>query len=311
MSAVPRRILLIQLHHLGDVVLTTPAIRACRAAFPDSRIDFLAGALGAQALAGNPHLDEILVEPALRAIRARAYDAVIDMHSVPRTALYTFASRAATRAGIRGRGPRNLAYTTLFEREDRAVYMARQKAQLLSALGVATANIDVRLEIAFGAAELQRAHEIVGGLQAPVVAISPVARHEFKQWGATRWAAVGDALAAAGASVIITSGPGEREQAQAVANAMTAPALWQYGSTTVRELGALYAQCVVWLGNDGGPKHIAAAAGTPTITVYRKQLGRVWSDEADPSQIALNSGEDSPAAVNVDSVVAAARRVLA
>jgi ADP-heptose:LPS heptosyltransferase len=80
--------------------------------------------------------------------------------------------------------------------------------------------------------------------------------------------------------VLITSGPGEQEQAAAVAERMRAPAVWEYGRTTIRELAALYRQCALWAGNDGGPKHVAVAAGTPTLTVIRYPLGPIWTDDA-------------------------------
>lgn len=302
----PDRILLIQLYHLGDVVLTTPAIRAVRRAFPNARIDFATGIAGAQALEANPHLDRILIDPPLKQLWRAGYDAVIDMHSVPRTARYTFVTRARLRVGIRGRGPRNLAYTQLVERVPDAVYMARQKLRLLAPLGIDVAASDSALEIAIDEGQRARARLSLASLQPPVVAISPVAKHAFKQWGAANWAAVGDALAAAGASILITSGPGEEAQAEAVARAMTLPALWQYGPTSVRELAALYGECALWLGNDGGPKHLATAAGTPTITVYRRNLGRVWSDDTDLDQIQINAGDQPIDRVSVDDVVASA-----
>lgn len=311
MKPALERILLIQLHHLGDVVLTTPAIRAARRRYPHARIDFLTGSLGAQALHDNPHLDNVLVAPSLRALRAVRYDAVADMHSVPRTALYTFVTRAPLRVGIRGRGPRNLAYTQLLPREERAVYMARQKLRLLAPLGIDAEAADLALEIAFGERERTWAQRVLGTVPQPVVALSPVAKHEFKQWGLERWAAVGDALAEQGANVIITSGPGEEAQARTVAEQMKYPAVWKYGRTTVPQLAALYEQCALWIGNDGGPKHIAVAAQTPTITVYRKQLGRVWSDESDPNQIQLNSEAPSLEGIGIDRVIRAAASVLA
>ena len=304
------RILLIQLHHLGDVVLATPAIRATRHAFPKATIHFLTAGLGAQALVGNPHLDRIIVEPSLRAIHQQQYDTVLDMHSVPSTAWYTFASRAATRVGIRGRGPRNYAYTHLVEREMNAVYMARQKMRLLRVLNVTPDPLDVSLDVVVSERERAHAREVLAPLKQPVVAISPVAKHAFKQWGAERWAAVADALAESGASILVTSGPGEEEQARAVVERMKHPALWKYGRMTVRGLTALYEQCALWIGNDGGPKHFAVAAGTPTITVYRNTLGGVWSDEADPKQAVLNSGVPSLDSITVEDVVLVARERL-
>lgn len=301
---------MMQLHHLGDVVLATPAIRAARRAFPDARIDFLTSPLGAQAIATNPHLDQVLVRPTRRALFRSGYDTVIDMHSVPRTALYTFVTRATIRVGIRGRGPRNLAYTDLIERETEAIYMARQKMNLLRALGISPDFSDVALEIPVSDRDRNRAIEILSGLKPPVVAISPVAKHAFKQWGAENWAAVADRLADAGASILITSGPGEEEQARAVAEHMKHPALWQYERVSLRGLVAMYQQCVLWVGNDGGPKHLAVAAGTPTVTIFRKNLGRVWSDELDPDQVIIDSGELSLESVTVDTVAAKALELL-
>jgi heptosyltransferase III len=303
---VPDSLLLVQLYHLGDVMLTTPAIRAARRAFPKARIDFATRSLGAQALEGNPHLDHILIDPSFAHLRRAHYDAVIDMHSVPRSAPITWATRAHVRVGIRGSWPRNYAYTRLFEREPGHVYMALQKLRMLAPLGIDVAAADLRLEIAMDEGQRARAQQLLVSLQQPIVAISPVAKHEFKQWGALKWAAVADALAVQGASILITSGPGEEAQAEAVARAMKQPALWQYGRTSVRELAAIYAQCALWLGNDGGPKHLATAAGTPTITVNRRQLGRVWSDETDANQIQINSGTLTLDTISVADVVTSA-----
>jgi len=286
-----RRLLLIQSYFMGDVLLATPAIRAARRAFPDARLEFLTLGPGVDALAGNPHLDEVIrLERGgraqlrlIRELRRRRYDAIIDFLSNPRTALLTALTGARYRIGIRAGGPRDLAYTALVPRERGQVYMARQKVRLLGPLGIDPDSVtDLSLEIAIGAEERAWAAEVWDrtGLAAgaPVVAISPVSRERFKQWGAERWAAVADRIAASGFSVLVTSGPGERDQARAVVERMRHPAVWDYGPTTIRQLAALYERCVLWIGNDGGPKHVAAAAGTPTVTVIRWRLGPIWTD---------------------------------
>ncbi|HUP88669.1 MAG TPA: glycosyltransferase family 9 protein [Longimicrobiales bacterium] len=306
-----KRVLLIQLNYLGDVILATPTARALRAAAPGARIDFVTTDLGAQALEDNPHIDLVLVYPKLSFLRRNNYDAVFDMHSVPRSALYTAATGARVRVGIRGRGPRNLAYTELHEKEHGAVYMARQKMRLLTSLGVNHNIANASLVLSVTDAQRRWAEALLEQKQLyqPVIALSPVAKHEYKQWGAKNWAAVGDALADMGASILITSGPGEEKQAEAVANAMRFPAVWQYGGTSVRELGALYQQCKLWVGNDGGPKHIATAVGTPTVTVYREALGEVWSDSDSTKQVIINAGEAQPvASILPERVIAAASR---
>jgi heptosyltransferase-3 len=284
------RLLLIQLWHLGDVLLATPALRSARRFFPEARIDFLTGPAGTDALSDNPHLDRVITwRPGAAAhlqqlarLRGGRYDAVLDFHSQPRTAQFTWATDAPLRIGVRGRGPRNRAYTDLVPRERGPVYMALQKLRLLGPLGVQPeSDVDLSLEIAIGPTQRAWAEALLertGLSGAPLAAVSPVSRRAYKQWGADRWAAVADALTRRGLRILITHGPGERDQAEAVTRGMQAPGVCADEATSVRQLAALYERCVLWLGNDGGAKHVAVAAGVPTVTVSRWGLGPVWTD---------------------------------
>mgnify|MGYP001325694573 CR=1 FL=1 len=289
--AGPRRLLLIQLYHIGDVLLATPALRAARRAWPDAHIAFLTGAGGAEALGANPHADEVLVwRPGfrehlrmLRTLRRRGYDAVADLHSKPHTAQFTFVTGARIRAGVRGRGPRNLAYTHLVPRRRDAVYAVRQKLEVLRPLGLDPDVVDdLAPEIAIAPGDREWAAGVWRDLglegDAPVAAVSAVARMNYKQWGATRWAEVADRLVRANFRVLLTAGPGERAQVEAVAAAMRERAVLELPPTTLPRLAALYERCAVWVGNDGGPKHVAAAAGTPTVSVGRWRFSAIWND---------------------------------
>ncbi|MBV9772535.1 MAG: glycosyltransferase family 9 protein [Gemmatimonadetes bacterium] len=310
-GAPVRRALLIQLRNMGDVLLCTPAVRALREAYPGARIDFLTGALGADALAGNPYLGEVRVwRPGVREglglvrwIRGQGYDTVLDFQSMPRTARLVLASGAERRIGVQGRGPRNLAYTHLVPKTRPPLeYTAWRKLGLLEPLGIRPEGADaLPLDIGVGERERDRAREIfaASGLEGdvPIVAVSPVSREPFKQWGEERWAEVADAVAAMGARILVTCGPGERRQAEAVARRMSHPAVWSYGRTTLRELAALYERCTLWMGNDGGPKHVAAAVGTPTLMVVRCGLGRVWND---PSPHTAQHFVEAPASEGCD-----------
>jgi heptosyltransferase III len=294
---VSRKYLLVQLQHMGDVVLTTPAVRALRAAEPGSVIHVLTGAAGAHALRGNPHLDDILTSPRgvralgaqLRALQRQRYDVVIDFHSVPRSALLVAATGAPHRIGVRGRGPRNLAYTRLVARERQPVYMPRQKMRLLHEVGIDTTAADARPYVHVAAADrawavrLWQRHGL--GDDDGVAAVSAVSKLRHKQWGAARWAGVADGLLDRGVRVVLTHGPGEAGQVAEVCAAMRGTALVEHGIETVAQLAALYERCALWLGNDGGPKHIASAVGTPTIAVARWGVGPVWSDAQDPAQL--------------------------
>jgi ADP-heptose:LPS heptosyltransferase len=305
--------LLIQSRWMGDVLLCTPAVRALRQAFPGAHLAFASEAPGADALRGNPHLDELLVlesgwSAALRThrtVRERRFDVVVDFRSTASTARVAALSGARVRIGWRGRGPRNLAYTHLLSRKSGEEYVARQKLRLLSPLGVDPSAADASLEIALGASERARAaalwerHGLVGDR---VVALSPVSRTRHKQWGAERWAAVGDALSERGARVLLLSGPAELDQLRAVVERMRRPAVWNADAGNVRELAALYRLCHLWVGNDGGLRHVAVAAGVPTVTVFRWRQTPYWSDPAPASgQVGLEEPPPNGCDLRCDS----------
>jgi heptosyltransferase III len=289
-----QRILLVQLAQLGDVLHCTPAIRVVRRAFPHARIDFLSRGPGVDALQGNPHLDEVLAYPKgltelvglVREVRRRRYDVLVDFHSNPRTAPVVAASGVPVRIGFRGRGPRNRAYTQLFSRDEMAgSYSAAHKIDLLRQAGFPVApgaDEELALDVAVGEAERRWAEEVWRRLgiseRRPTVAVSAVSREGYKNWGLERWAEVADGLIGAGAQVLLTNGPGELDQVEAVVGQMREKAYWNHGATTVRQMAALYERCELWVGNDGGPKHLAVAAGVPTVTVIRWTHGANWTD---------------------------------
>ena len=113
------RLLLIRLRQIGDVVFTTPAIRGLREHFPDAHITYIVEPAAAPVVAGNPHLDEVIVTQGrgglagvrddialVRRLRAATYDMAIDFHGGPRSSLITWMSGAPVRVGydVRGRG---------------------------------------------------------------------------------------------------------------------------------------------------------------------------------------------------------------
>lgn len=293
MNLEPGRILLLQPRWMGDVLLCTPAIRAAREAFPSAQIDFVTERPGAEVLRQNPHVDEVLV--AERGIGSRlrlwariarsGYDAVVDFRSTNSTAQLTALSRASIRVGIRGRGPRNLAYTRLVDRPKLTQYAARHKLDMLSGIGVPVHYINdlsLELHVSTQAREWARELWVDRKLEGQVVVgLTPVSREPYKQWSATRWAAVADRIGAEGARVVVTHGPGERERVQQVLEAMRTRPVWGL-ETSVERLAAVLERCDLWVGNDGGTKHVAVAVDTPTIAVSRWQIGPVWTDATSP-----------------------------
>ena len=121
-------ILLIRLRMIGDVVFTTPAIRAVRRQFPDARISYLVEDAAAPIVQGNPHLDEVIAIPLTSGVgrlvddwrigadlRQRNFDMVIDFHGGPRGSWLTWLTRAPVRIGYTVAG-RSWMYTTAVAR---------------------------------------------------------------------------------------------------------------------------------------------------------------------------------------------------
>ncbi|HEX6939043.1 MAG TPA: glycosyltransferase family 9 protein [Longimicrobiales bacterium] len=318
------RILLVQLGRLGDVLLATPAIRALREAYPAAGLEFLTRPAFAPVLDRNPALDRVRryrarhTEAALarEAFGADRYDVVVDFQSTPHSALLARLTRAPVRIGRDKR--LRLGYTHRLRLSGEHAYSAAHKIELLRPLGIGVGSLRLELPVA------DEDHAYAAALwdrlgwppDAPAAALSPVSRRPYKRWPLDRFAAVGDALSRRfDGRLLITSGPGERGVARAVASMMREPAVWDYGATTLGQLAAVYARCALWVGNDNGPKHIAAAVGTPTVAIFRPGQAAAWTNPEAPAQVAVEpppgAGERPLEAIPVERVLAAVDEALA
>ncbi|MDD5658001.1 MAG: glycosyltransferase family 9 protein, partial [Elusimicrobia bacterium] len=165
---------------------------ALKARFPAAALDFLAEPPGAQALAGNPHVDRLLVygPGTLEALawpwrlRRRRYDWVIDYLGNPRSALLAAASGAPVRAGP-AHAAHRWAYNRLLVQSERTCYAGLEKIRVLCALGLSAAGADFMPKV-----------YLARGPAAPadVVALAPASRKPTRRWPAASFAALGRLL---------------------------------------------------------------------------------------------------------------------
>ncbi|HZR39943.1 MAG TPA: glycosyltransferase family 9 protein, partial [Ktedonobacteraceae bacterium] len=101
-----------------------------------------------------------------------------------------------------------------------------------------------------------------------LIALHPGAGDPRRRWPPEKFAAVGDALAAAGAKVVVIGTSGERHLAEAVINTMKAPAQNICGCISLGGLAGLFSRCRVVVSNDSGPLHLAGAVGAATVGIY-------------------------------------------
>ncbi len=269
-----RRILVIKLRAIGDVVLSTIVSKNLRLAFPDARIEFLTEPASYDVVRNNPFLNGAFVYDKktmsgfelIRMIRREEFDLVIDLFGNPRTALVTKLSGARIRVGFRFRG-RTYAYNVIAEPRGNRVHNSQFNLDALEALGVEI--LDRNIYFGFTSDDAQYADEFMQFPKGkPVVCINPGGGWYTKRWGVENFAALADRIAKEfKAGIVIAWGPGEREEAVRLASLMSTPARIP-PPTTLPQLGAMLKRCSLLVTNDSGPMHIAAAVGTPILGIY-------------------------------------------
>lgn len=298
---------------IGDSLLATPSLRALKQRFPDRKLFVLAEPQTARVFAGNPVIDDILITPKSPspfqlAGLIKRHDkpaATIDFLSDPRTALACLLSGARTRVGFKT-SLRSLLYTHRVPLQNTAapVYSAKHKLGLARALNAETESLDIDFylkESDSGAVTKwkQRAHIHES---TRIIAIFPYSRRDYKRWQPDRYISLCKKLQAIPDFFpVLISGPGEADYCSSI---VTAASLNENHLLVFDDLGkmaALLKLATVYVGNDGGPKHLAVAMGTPTITVFLNDPPEYWTPPDTTRHIALASS--APAGISVDTVM--------
>ena len=295
------RILVIQFRQIGDVLLSTPVLRALRCSYPQSYIAFLTEPSPGRVLQGNPWLDEVIIRPRhatwrqqwqlLCHIRRQRFDLVIDLIGNPRSVVLTRLSGARHRLAF-ARFPRSLLYTMLVTHHHPIPeYTVAKRLRLLEPLGIRATDLTPTLSYTQReqdeVATFLRAHAITP--KDLLVCIDPTHHVPTRQWPGAHFSALVDMLSERlGARVLLLWGPGEAVQVQAIAAAARAhPVLIPaWGLNT---LAALLARADLFVGCNSAPLHIAVSQGIPTVTIMGATLSVNWLPPA-PQHRAVFAG---------------------
>lgn len=299
LPGAPRSILLVQLGDIGDVVLSTPCIRALRENYPQARIVVAVWDKAAELLEDCPWLDQVIAVTKhprslgeelrfqidfFRNLRRLRCDLAIDLRTGTRGAIMAFMSGAGQRIGFYaedGRLWRNRLFTSLFRRDYTPdLHVIDYLLCLLEAFGITTEQRSPELAVAGGKQEKIRfLLEREGIFQdKKLVAVQPFSLWQYKEWGKEKYVTLIRWLVAEyGAAVLVTGSAAERERAEEIVRSCGAGCYNFAGETSIAMYAALLQQCQFFIGVDSAGLHIAAAVGTPTIGIFGPSSPVSWA----------------------------------
>lgn len=287
MAQNPSRILVIQLRRIGDALLATPAVKLLRATYPSARIDFLVEAPADQALRGNPDINEILLYDKRRPlrwlweVRKRRYELVIDYMGNPRSGLLAFLSGAAVKAG-----PGNVFWTCVYNKimplGEPLVYSSAEKMRMLEHLGIKNHGISPLPSIYTEEEQRRWAEDLFKTLALPLdkraIAFAPASRKAARRYPPRHYAELAKMIVSKlDRPVLLVTGKGEEAVAEEIAAAAGHRVYSLAPTPSIRHLAALFSQCALLVSNCNGPKHIAIAAGIPTLTIHGGSDPAAWT----------------------------------
>jgi predicted lipopolysaccharide heptosyltransferase III len=304
-------ILLIQLGDIGDIVWTTPSIRAVKNSIPDSKISVMVKEGFGGLLEADPFIERIfevkryrgnLFNQAakqlsfLKDIRTQHFDLVVDLRLGDRGAFMSLTTGARLRVTMHH--PESVPFWRKYFFTHGVVPgpnvhtrgAVDQSLRILRKIGIDTEDIIPRLWISDSVKN--RVQEILTAEKVdnlkPWITINPFSRWQYKEWDDHKWIEIINWLWRDFAiPVIIIGSTDERSKAEALLQKCEARVFNLAGLTILAELVGVLSQSLLHIGVDSAASHIAAATGTPTVTIYGPSSWKDWSPPGQDHRVIL------------------------
>jgi heptosyltransferase-3 len=277
----PKRILVIAMRYLGDVLLTTPLLRSLRQAYPDAQLDVLVFRSTASMLEGNPDVDHIITTPNRPKFRDyqqlfqqlfRQYDLAIATQAGDRPFLYTLLAAPLRVAVV---PPKNTTgwWKRFFvqhwtEFDDDNTHTVLQHLKLLDLINVPQCFSLVPPQIN-NIWQLAEQFPFLADNTGYVV-LHPHPQWTYKQWTVEGWVEVGLYLKKLGLKLVLSGGPAQEEidYVTNIQRQLPEGTINLAGQVSLAQLATIIAQAKLYIGPDTGITHLAAATGIPVIALY-------------------------------------------
>ena len=345
-----KRVLVVRLRSIGDTVLSTPSLIALRRFLPEARIDVLLEDWVAPVLEGFEAVDNVLTVTrksktsrlkTARMLRQNDYDVAFNLHGGTTATFFVRASGARHRVGFA-----NYQYSFLYTHrapsplEFWQTEKAHSAEQQLALLGFADVPVSDRPKTHLAVTQealnsltekFNRQAEKTGfnesripNPESRIALIHPVAAFNTKQWATENFARVAEFLHQKDFSIIAVAAPKEREILENLKEKSTVPIL-TFDDLTLPEITALASRAEIFVGNDSGIAHIAAAVNTPSVVIFGSSNINHWRPWTDaPNEIVYEKMPCQPCAgyfckefdqpecikrVSVENVIAAIKKL--
>ena len=285
-----KRILIVRMDRIGDVVLSTPAIKAVRDEYPDSYIAVLVRPYARDIVDGNPHVNEVITYDKsgkeksilgnirfISRLRRKRFDLAIILHPKNSSHALTFLAGIPERIGYDKKLGALLTKRIPHTKQYGLKHEMDYALDLLSYIGIKPRDKSLYMPLNKLSEEKVRAIFDENGIfeKDMIVAIHPAASCPSRRWSLERFAKTADILSEKfGARVIIVAGPEDAAFGRNVSKLMKFKPLDLSGKTSIADLASILKRSRLLISNDSGPVHIASALGIPVISIFsRKDRG--------------------------------------
>ncbi len=277
-----KKILFVRTDRIGDVLVSTPALRALRKAYPDAWISMMVAPIAEQAVELNPDINEVLVYDKraalwdqlefLKTLRSRGFDLAVIAHCTNTVNWLVFLAGIPERIGFARRAGYLLTIPLANVKILGQKHEADHLLDLVALVGAKPAGRQPVLAFsteddAFAQTMLRKM-----GVSAkrPVVAVHAGSSSPSKCWPKEYFAQLLARLVQRdGMQVILVGGTSEMELSQSLIPKGSESRVVDFtGILNLRELAAMLSRCALLVSNDSGPVHIAVAVGTPTVAIF-------------------------------------------
>lgn len=290
MSYEYRRILIVRTDRIGDVLLSTPVVRALRDNFPHAYIAMMVSPYAKDIVEGNPYLDEVIIYDKdgkhkswgrsykfAHNLKNKRFDLAVIPHPTNRVHLVTYFAGIPRRIGYDRKFGFLLTDRIKHTKQFGEKHELEYTIDLISYLGIEAEDKSLFMPIKESSEKYVEDLFIREGISKvdKLLAVHPGASCPSKIWPNERFAEVADRIVKEyGFKVLVVCGPKDIFLAKNVVKHMRSKAVNLAGRSSVSQLASIIKRCRLFISNDSGPVHIASALGTPVISIFgRDQKG--------------------------------------